>query len=79
MIFIIFIHWIGLGLCQGEGMCYWIYVINKLLSQLCGNDEHNRCWSIYWQPGMEWWGCFAFTTYNIEKGVFVIATASESD
>ncbi|EFC43949.1 predicted protein [Naegleria gruberi] len=65
--------------------------VKKLRSNLFNNFENiytldwsgtisrNRCWSIFWQKGLEWWGCFAFTLYNIEKGVFIVTLASESD
>ncbi|KAG2392852.1 hypothetical protein C9374_009429 [Naegleria lovaniensis] len=44
-----------------------------------GTIERRKCWSIYWQPGLEHWGCFSFTSFNMKKGFFVVATASESD
>jgi len=40
--------------------------------------SRKHCWSIQFQAGLEWWGAFAFTTYNMEKEWFIVATASES-
>ncbi|KAF0980850.1 hypothetical protein FDP41_012638 [Naegleria fowleri] len=44
-----------------------------------GTIQRRKCWSIYWQPGLEHWGCFSFTIFNMKKKFFVVATASESD
>ncbi|EFC37099.1 predicted protein [Naegleria gruberi] len=62
----------------------------NLIEYLYGNNsEHyswnhylqngDETWSRYWCTGMEFWGCHAMTSYNYDKEVFIVASASTSD